>query len=70
MCDDPIVAEVRAIRQQIAAECDYDLHKLYLRACEVQKNWKGKVATKEDVAPGGRAVEATGARKPERSCSA
>ena len=35
LIDDPIVAEIRAARERIAAECDYDIHKLYERGCEV-----------------------------------
>lgn len=31
MWNDPIVEEVRRIRQEIFAECDYDLHKLFER---------------------------------------
>lgn len=32
--DDPVVQRVREARRQIAAECDYDAHKLYLWAKE------------------------------------
>jgi len=31
MWNDPIVEEVRKNRQEIFAECDYDLHKLFER---------------------------------------
>ena len=27
--DDPVIARIRAVRRQIAAECDNDPHKLY-----------------------------------------
>ncbi len=47
MCDDPIVAEVRAAREQFFAECDYDLRKVTERCREIVKNWPGKVVTKE-----------------------
>ncbi len=49
MWRDPIVEEVRAIRRQIAAECDFDLHKLLDRAREAQKKWPGGVVTKEEL---------------------
>ncbi|MBI5762212.1 MAG: hypothetical protein HZA51_01670 [Planctomycetes bacterium] len=32
--DDPVVQRVREARRQIAAECDFDAHKLYLWAKE------------------------------------
>ena len=44
-----IVAEIRATRERIAAECDYDFQK-NARAC--RKNtaqWKGRVVTKEEL---------------------
>ena len=34
MWNDPIVEEVRKKRQEIFAECDYDLHKLFEREQE------------------------------------
>ena len=43
MIDDPIVEEIRRIRNEIAAESDFDMDKIYRRALEVQKNWKGKL---------------------------
>lgn len=49
MCDDPIVAEVRAAREQFFAECGYDLRKVTERCREIVKNWKGKVVTKEQL---------------------
>lgn len=36
MKDDPIVAEVRAIRDELAAECGYDLKKILRRLREQQ----------------------------------
>jgi len=45
---DPIVEEVRMARERIAAECDYDVHKIYQRGCEILKGWKGKVVTQEE----------------------
>ena len=41
------MAELRAIRAQIAAECDYDFAKLVERAQAIQRAWKGPVVTKE-----------------------
>ena len=51
MFKDPIVEEVHAIRAKIAAECDYDFHKISERAKEVQKRFQSqiKTVTKEDV---------------------
>ena len=31
MSSDPIVAEVRAIRDKLAAECGYDIHEIFRR---------------------------------------
>lgn len=31
MRDDPIVAELRAIRDRLAAECDYDIEEIFRR---------------------------------------
>ena len=36
MSDDPIVAEVRAIRDKLAAECDYDVDKIVRRVRQRQ----------------------------------
>ncbi len=47
MCDDPIVAEVRAARERLLAECGYDLHKVIEKSRRILKNWPGKVITKE-----------------------
>ena len=48
MPKDPIVEEIRAARERIAAECDYDAHKIYQRGCELLKHWKGKVVSREE----------------------
>ena len=48
MSRDPIVEEVRIAREKIAAECDYDVHKICNRGCEILKDWKGKVVTQEE----------------------
>ena len=37
MFEDPIVEEIRAIRKQLAAECDFDVHKILARAREHEK---------------------------------
>ena len=47
---DPIVEEIRAAREKIAAECDYDNHKIYQRGCDVLKRWQGKVVSEEELA--------------------
>lgn len=49
MWKDPIVEEVRAARERIAAECGYDLKRILQRDADVLKRWKGKVVTKEEL---------------------
>jgi len=49
MWKDPIVEEVRAIREKLAAECGYDLHKMLERDREVLKHWQGKIARREEL---------------------
>jgi hypothetical protein len=49
MWKDPIVEEVRAIREKIFAECGYDIRKLIAREREILKRWKGKVVTKAEL---------------------
>ena len=49
MWKDPIVEEVRKAREEIFAECDYDLKKLFLRCREWQRQWKGRVVTKAEL---------------------
>jgi hypothetical protein len=49
MPDDEVMRELRAIRAQIAAECDYDFHKLVEWAQQVEKTWPAKVVTKEEL---------------------
>lgn len=56
--EDPIVAEVRAIRDQIAASVGYDLDSLYerLRRVEDAERAAGReVLPPEPAAPAGRA---------------
>ena len=36
MRDDPIVAEVRAVRDKLAAECGYDIKEIFQRVREQQ----------------------------------
>ena len=36
MYHDPIVEEVRAIRERLAAECEFDVHKIFERARKQQ----------------------------------
>ena len=40
--NDPIVAEVRRIREEIARECEFDMHKLFELQKRVYDEWKGK----------------------------
>lgn len=46
MWKDPIVEEVRAIREKLTAEAGYDLRKMFKRYHEERKSWKGKVVGK------------------------
>ena len=43
MDDDPIVAEVRRAREQIAAECGYDWARLLQREQEIYERWKDRM---------------------------
>ena len=47
MTSDPIVEEIRAIREKIAAECDYDMHKIHERGRAILDRWPGKVVDEE-----------------------
>ena len=49
MRKDPIVEEVRAAREKIAAECGYDFRKALARDREILRHWRGKVVTKEEL---------------------
>jgi len=49
MPTDPIVEEVRKAREKIAAECDYDIHRILQRGYEIMEGWPGRVVTKEDL---------------------
>jgi hypothetical protein len=48
---DPIVQEVRAAREKIAAECNYDIDKLMAREKEIFERYKDQfqVVTKEEL---------------------
>jgi len=46
---DPILEEVWRARDKFAAECGYDLHKMFERYREITKHWKGKVVGEEEV---------------------
>lgn len=49
MWKDPIVEETREAREKLAAEAGFDLHEMFNRYREVQKNWKGKVVGKSQL---------------------
>jgi len=49
MSPEPIVAEIRAVRAQVAADCNYDFHQICLRGEEVLRQWNGKIVTKEEL---------------------
>lgn len=58
MWRDPIVEEVRRIREQIFAECGYDLKRLAERDRKIAQEWPGKLVTKEELTRERRASEA------------
>ena len=47
MFKDPIVEEIHMIREEIAKEHDYDLHKLIQSLQERQKRYKGRIVSRE-----------------------
>ncbi|MCC7349560.1 MAG: hypothetical protein IT446_03245 [Phycisphaerales bacterium] len=49
MWKDPIVEEVRRTREKLADEAGCDLREMFRRYREVRKNWKGKVAGKDQL---------------------
>jgi hypothetical protein len=49
MWRDPVVAEVRKIREQLFAECGYDLRRLAERDRELQKASGRKLVTRADL---------------------
>lgn len=54
MWKDPIVEEVRKVREQIFAECDYDLDKYiaYIKAAEAKGRAEGRVyVSMKDLVP-------------------
>ncbi len=42
MQNDPIVADVRRIREEIVREAGFDMHKLFERQKRVLKEWRSK----------------------------
>ena len=51
MWKDPIVEEIRAIREQIAKDCSYDIRKIVKRLQRKEKAHRGRIVRKEDLAP-------------------
>ncbi len=49
--DDPVVQRVREARRQIAAECDFDAHKLYLWAKEREAELGDRAVHYEPYSP-------------------
>ena len=49
MYDDPIVKEIRKIREQISTECDFDMEKIHKRASEISKKYKERIVTIQDL---------------------
>lgn len=47
MWKDPIVEELHTIREEIAKEHDYDLHKLVQSLRERQKQYKGRIVSRD-----------------------
>ncbi len=46
---DPVISEVRAAREQIARECDYESGKLMERARAIVREWKGQILSRKDL---------------------
>ena len=55
MWKDPIVEEIRAVREQIARECNYDLAEICARLRRNQDAHAGRLVRKEDIARRARA---------------
>ena len=53
---DPIVQEVRQIREKLAAECGFDLHRIALRQKRVLEQWKGKKVSYDELISERRSV--------------
>jgi len=49
MRKNPILEEVWKAREEFAAECDYDIHKMFEKMREITKQWKGRVVGEEEV---------------------
>jgi hypothetical protein len=49
MWEDPIVREVRANRDKLAAKDGYDTGKMFQRQKRVLVRWKGRVLSKEQL---------------------
>ena len=64
MKDDPIVDEIRAIREQLAAQFDFDIRKIVADAQRRQAESKSKVVSFQHVP--GPAQQAAGAPRPSR----
>jgi len=50
--DDPIVAEVRRIREEIAAKCDYDIHRIFEYAHQQAKQLREERKAKQQRGSG------------------
>ena len=60
MFEDPIVNDIRKIREEIATEYNYNIHKLFSHWRELEKNHKSRlVTTIEDVEQSAGADKAT-----------
>jgi hypothetical protein len=57
MLNDPIVEEVRAIREKLAAQCNFDIRKIIEEAQQRQASSKSRIVSYER-AP--KALQATG----------
>ncbi len=67
MIHDPIVDEVRAIREQLAAQCDFDIRKIIEDAQRRQTTFGWKIVSfqqPDKAPPQGGAMDAVSPRKP------
>ena len=51
MVNDPIVAEIRAIRDKLAAACNYDIRKIVEEARRRQHQSQARVVSYQDANP-------------------
>jgi len=51
MWEDPIVKEIREIRQKIESDCENDFDKLFEQAIQFQKKFANRLVSKPKIKP-------------------